>query len=63
MGENQRLSVRNNGDTSFSVITRLPMGPNPPAPFPTKEGGEEAYSPLLVGEGPGERYGGETCST
>jgi len=46
-----------------SYIKSLSNSPNPPAPFPEREGGDiittplsrhHHYSPLLSGEGPGE---------
>jgi hypothetical protein len=32
-----------------------PLRPNPPPTFPAREGGEEFFFPLLVGEESGER--------
>ena len=43
---------------SLSIGVKLIFNLTPPAPFPTREGGEN--SPLRVGEGPGERSKGRT---
>ncbi len=46
------------------LVVRLAKQPNPPAPFPKREGGEEApsSSPLRPGEGPGEGFFAPTPS-
>jgi hypothetical protein len=39
-------------------------GPNPPTPFPAREGGVDAplFSPLQREKGPGEERGPRACS-